>query len=96
MNTKKINRKAYLKADSEFHRKLIQFSLNNYLIRIDQIVHVYGQTYKHGLIREPEETLTEHMMIISALETRDGGLAEEYMRSHIRKSVASIKLKLVQ
>ncbi len=96
MKTKKINRKAYLKADSEFHRKLIQFSLNNYLIRIDQIVHVYGQTYKHGLIREPEETLTEHMMIISALETRDGGLAEEYMRSHIRKSVASIKLKLVQ
>ena len=94
MNVKKINRKAYLKADSEFHRRLIELSRNNYLMRINQIIHVYGRTYKHGLIRDPEETLTEHMMIISALETRDSGLAEECMRSHIRKSVSSIKLKL--
>jgi len=94
MNSKKINQKAYLKADSEFHRRLVQFSQNNYLNRINEIIHVYGQTYKHGLIREPEETLPEHLMIISAMETRDAGLAEECMRSHIRKSVSSIKLKL--
>lgn len=94
VNSKRINRKSYLAADSEFHRKLIEMSGNEYLKRINKIVHVYEQTYKYGLIREPDETLPEHLKIISALETREAGLAEEYMRSHIRKSVVMIRQKL--
>jgi len=94
VNSKRINRKAYLKADSDFHRRLIGMSGNEYLKRINQIIHVYEHTYKYGLIREPSETLPEHLKIISALETRDAGLAEEYMRSHIRKSIVMIRQKI--
>ena len=94
LNSKIIDREAYLKADVEFHSKLVQLTKNNYLLRMNKIAHVFNDTYKDGLVRNPEETLSEHMMILSAIETRDPGLAEEYMRNHLRKSIERIKLKL--
>jgi DNA-binding GntR family transcriptional regulator len=91
LNSKSIDRNSYLKADSEFHLRLIQMTGNDFLIRINQIAHVFNQTYMKGLIREPKETLSEHLMILSAMEMKDAGLAEECMRSHIRKTVEKIR-----
>ena len=94
LNSKNINREEYLKADFHFHNMIIQISNNNYLIKMNQIANIYNRTYRIGLIREPLETLPEHLMILSAIETKDTGLAEEYMRNHIRKSIEQIKLKI--
>lgn len=91
MNSKNIDHNSYLKADSEFHLRLIQMTDNDFLIRINQIAHIFNHTYMKGLIREPKETLSEHLMILSAMEMKDAGLAEECMRSHIRKSVEKIR-----
>lgn len=94
LNSKNIDRDRYLRADADFHNTLIQLTKNNYLIRMNHIAHVYNQTYKHGLIREPLETLPEHLRILSAMETRDTSLAEEYMRNHIRKSIGILKMRI--
>jgi DNA-binding GntR family transcriptional regulator len=94
LNSKKIDRDLYLKADQEFHHSIVHMTRNNYLIRMNKIAHVFNATYKEGLIRNPEETLPEHLMILSAIETRDSGLAEEYMRKHIRKSIERISKKI--
>lgn len=98
LNSKSIDQELYLKADSDFHYRLIQLTKNNYLIRMNKIAHVFNLTYRHGLIRPPEETLPEHLMILSAIETKNASLAEEYMRNHIRKSIDKIKqnLSLIQ
>ena len=61
---------------------------------MNQISNIFSQTYKLGLIREPSQTLPEHLKILSAIETGDAGLAEEYMRNHIRKSIEKIKLAI--
>lgn len=95
LNSKNINYDLYLKADSDFHHRLIQLSHNNYLVRMSKIVNIFERSYEHGLIREPSETLPEHLKIISALETRDPGLAEEFMRNHIRKSIEKIKVNII-
>ena len=94
LNSKDIDRIAYLKADSEFHHRLIQMTRNDFLIKMNEIAHVFNQTYRTGLIREPHDTLPEHLMILSAMDTRDICLAEEYMRNHIRKSIQTIKANI--
>lgn len=94
LNSKKIDRELYLKADQDFHSRIVNLTKNNYLIRMNKIANVFNDTYKEGLIRNPEETLTEHLMILSAIETKDCCLAEEYMRNHLRKSIERIKKKI--
>jgi DNA-binding GntR family transcriptional regulator len=94
LNSKTIHNEDYLKADFEFHSRLVQLTKNDYLINMNKITNVVNQTYKLGLIREPNETLSEHLKILSAMETKDVGLAEEYMRNHMRKSIEKIKLKI--
>lgn len=96
LNSKKIDRNAYLKADSDFHSRLIQMTRNNFLIKMNEIAHVFNQTYRIGLIREPHETLPEHLRILSAMDTRDTCLAEEYMRNHIRKSIETLKTRITE
>lgn len=96
LNSKDIDRLAYLKADSEFHHRLIQMTRNDFLIKMNEIAHVFNQTYRIGLIREPNDTLPEHLMILSAMDTGNVCLAEEYMRNHIRKSIQKIKNKYIE
>ena len=93
-NSKRIDKTTYMKADIDFHFRLVQLTNNNYLIKMNSIANVFNDTYKDGLVREPEETLPEHMKILSAIETRDNCLAEEYMRNHIRKSIEKIIQKI--
>ena len=94
LNSKNIDLKLYLEADSDFHFSIVQMSRNDYLIRMNKLANIQKMTYRQGLIRDPSETLPEHLKIISALETRDTGLAEEYMRNHIRKSIIAIRERI--
>ncbi|MCX6221487.1 MAG: GntR family transcriptional regulator [Bacteroidia bacterium] len=96
LNSNNINNEDYLLADSAFHHQIIKLSNNKYLIKMNQIYDSFTQTYKLGLIREPSQTLSEHLIILSAIEMGDASLAEEYMRNHIRKSIERIKLSIVR
>lgn len=94
LNSNTIFEKEYLKVDFEFHSRLVQLTKNDYLIKMNKISNIYNHTYKLGLIRPPHQTLSEHLRILSAIETGDAGLAEEFMRNHVRKSIDKIKLRI--
>lgn len=95
LNSKKIDSELYLEADSDFHLRIVQMSRNDYLMQMNKLANIQKMTYRQGLIREPSETLPEHLKIISAMETKDAGLAEEYMRNHIRKSIVAIRERIL-
>lgn len=85
--------KAYRKADQRFHEMIIKISDNQVLRRIEMLGNVMLICYNRGLIRPPKDTLIEHFAIISAIEQRDGDLAEKEIRTHLRKSRDSILLR---
>ena len=85
------NIEEYQKADHIFHNKIIAISQNSILTHLDMLGNLLIRTYQKGLIRSPEETLSEHFEIIDALETGDSDKAEMLAKKHLRKSQESIK-----
>lgn len=85
-NRDSIDKDAYGKADREFHNMILQLSGNEILIKMDVTSNVLVRTYTQGLVRDPSETLDEHIGIIQAIELGDGDMAEKRIREHSRKS----------
>jgi len=81
-----ISLKDYGRADQQFHKLLIQFSGNHILPRIEMVGNIHIISYNRGLIRPPQETLSEHYAIIDAIANHDSDLAEQHARSHLHKS----------
>ena len=83
---KKIDIKKYIIADQEFHNTILKISGNQVLQKFEVVKNITSQTYRGGLIREPEETLPEHLAIIEAIEKGDAEKAELFIRQHSRKT----------
>jgi DNA-binding GntR family transcriptional regulator len=92
---RKIDKKKYIESDQEFHNVILKLSGNQILKRFEILNNITFRTYRGGLIREPEETLDEHLGVIRALEQRNGELAEKLIREHSRKSVDMIREKFI-
>ena len=90
----KIDVKKYIEADQTFHNTVIKISGNQVLQRFEVVKNITSQTYRGGLLREPYETLPEHLAIIDAISKRDSALAEKLMREHSVKTQEMIKLQL--
>lgn len=86
-----INDEAYQKADREFHNTLMRLSGNEILSKLDITGNILVRTYSKGLVREPDDTLQEHMAIIDALEKKDSELAEMLIKMHTRKSMTALE-----
>ncbi len=76
--------------DLDFHFSIIQGSKNMRLIRmlcqdLYDLVRFYRFRLKSGFNRS-EQAYHEHNLIVSAIERRDGEMAETLMRHHIRAS----------
>ncbi|MBU0655575.1 MAG: GntR family transcriptional regulator [Gammaproteobacteria bacterium] len=76
--------------DLDFHFSIIQGSKNSRLIRmlcqdLYDLVRFYRFRLKSGFNRS-EQAYQEHNLIVSAIERRDGEMAETLMRHHIRAS----------
>lgn len=76
--------------DLDFHFSIIQGSKNTRLIRmlcqdLYDLVRFYRFRLKSGFNRS-EQAYQEHNLIVSAIERRDGEMAETLMRHHIRAS----------
>lgn len=84
---------AYQQADQRFHDLIIKLTGNKMLMRMEVIGNVLINSYRKGLIRKPDETLSEHFAIIDALRRRDAVKAEKIIRQH---SVKSRKVVLEQ
>jgi DNA-binding GntR family transcriptional regulator len=89
-----IEVKKYVMADQEFHNAILKLSGNAVLKRFEILSNITLHTYRGGLIRQPHETLPEHLEIIDALEKRDGELAENLIRDHSKKTCQILRQQL--
>ncbi|MCV9386709.1 GntR family transcriptional regulator [Reichenbachiella ulvae] len=92
---KKISMEDYASADRAFHAYILEWSGNQTLSHLEMLSNIHLKAFQAGLIREPKETLTEHLSIIEALENRDQERAEKEMRKHIEQSLIDFKGKLL-
>ncbi|MGR3809743.1 GntR family transcriptional regulator [Jiulongibacter sp. NS-SX5] len=93
LEQKDINEKAYRKADEVFHNTLVELSENQMLIRMNNMGQFLRQSYVFGLVRPPQETLTEHLAIIQAIEDGNTERAEQEIKNHARKSIETLEVE---
>jgi DNA-binding GntR family transcriptional regulator len=87
--------KAYAKEDRRFHNFVIEVGTKEFLKSMLQTYNIISASYQflssEGLVRAPNETIHEHLAVINAISQRDPDTAEELMRMHLKKSIASLK-----
>jgi len=86
INGAPIDAEKYRKADDRFHALLLEFSGNALLQKIYSHSMVQMRVQQLGLMRSPEETLSEHLAIVKAMEAGRADLAEKEIKNHIEKS----------
>lgn len=84
----------YSQEDRLFHNFVIQIGAKEFLRSILETYNIISFSYQvissEGLVRSPNETLAEHLAVIEAICDRDPEAAEDLMRSHFKKSAASL------
>jgi DNA-binding GntR family transcriptional regulator len=83
--------KRYMKEDQMFHEKIIELCGNSIITDFDQNFHFVMKSYQKGLIRPPEETLSEHQEIIEAIKQRKSQKAQELLIAHHLQSMQALK-----
>lgn len=83
---KDINVKEYYHDDIRFHDMIIELAANPVLKKMSNVSSIHKRVYSFGLIRPPEETLSEHNRIVEAICSRDISKAEVEIRNHINLS----------
>jgi len=81
-----IDANKYQIADSIFHDSIVQGCGNSFLSKLFKQGNILLIINMVGLVRPPEETLNEHLNIISAMKIRDSESVEALVRSHLDKS----------
>jgi DNA-binding GntR family transcriptional regulator len=86
--TKDVER--YAEEDRRFHNFLIEMGGDEILSGILEMYNLITSSYlvgfRGGLVRPPQETLSEHMAIIGAIHRQDAEKAEQAIRIHLRRS----------
>jgi DNA-binding GntR family transcriptional regulator len=82
----KIKVNAYRAADTKFHSELINLAQNTVLSRLYFFENLSNRIIQMGLVRPPEETLTEHLNIIKAISNNKPEQAAREAAKHIRIS----------
>ncbi len=90
--------KGYAREDRRFHNFVIdvgaQEFLKSILLTANIIRFSYQVLHSEGLVRPPNETIQEHLTVIEAIKERDSEAAEDLMRQHFKKSLASLKREI--
>ena len=90
-NGSAIEKRAYAEEDRRFHLYVAEIGSREFLKSILESFNIISFSYQlvtpEGLVRKPEETVTEHRDIIEAICSGDEGTAEDRMRSHFRRSI---------
>lgn len=85
-----IEMAAYAEADRAFHTRIMQWSGNAVILRLEVLSNIHLKAYQAGLLRPPEVTLPEHFGIIEAMAKGEDELAEQRMRAHIERSIEAL------
>ncbi len=87
--------KAYSRQDRSFHNFVVDIAAKEFLKNILQTYNIISFSYQvvssEGLVRRPSETIHEHLSVIRAISDRDSDAAENLMRLHFKRSIATIK-----
>ena len=87
--------KAYSRQDRSFHNFVVDVATKEFLKSILQTHHIISFSYQvissEGLVRPPNETIHEHLSVIRAISDRDSDAAENLMRLHFKKTIATLK-----
>ena len=87
--------KAYAMEDRQFHNFITEVGAKEFLKSILQTYNIISASYlflsSEGLVRSPDDTINEHLEVIKAICQRDAERAEELMRQHLKRSIASLK-----
>ena len=76
----------YIIEDMKFHEAIIDFSGNSILADIDRNLGCIHVSKVKGLVRPPEETLSEHLAIIEAFRAKNAVIAQSLMTQHHLRS----------
>lgn len=87
----KGDNKEYRNVDIEFHTGLAKRVRNHILSQATNDFWLLSVCLFQGLLRDPQETLPEHLEIIEALKKKDSKKAEELMREHIRRTIRKLE-----
>jgi DNA-binding GntR family transcriptional regulator len=92
-----IDLQAYARADKQFHTFIAEIGSREFLTTILQTLNIITLAYQNvtseGLIREPNETIKDHLKIIEAICNHDSKGAEQFMREHLSKAIITLKSK---
>jgi len=87
--------KAYSIEDRSFHNFVVDVAAKEFLKSILQTYNIISFSYQvvssEGLVRPPNETIHEHLSVIRAISEKDSDAAEDLMRLHFRKTIATLK-----
>ena len=87
--------KAYSREDRSFHNFVVDVATKEFLKSILQTFNIISFSYQmissEGLVRSPNETIHEHLSVIKAISDRDSDAAENLMRQHFKKTIATLK-----
>ncbi|MDJ0623197.1 MAG: GntR family transcriptional regulator [Desulfocapsaceae bacterium] len=91
---------AYSKADRRFHNFITEIASREFLTTILQTFNIISLAYQYanseGLIREPDDTIEDHLKIIDAICDHDPDNAERLMREHLEKTITKLKTIVTQ
>ena len=76
----------YREADQEFHNLVLSYSQNDLVKKLNRHFQIFSRSMIAGLLREPSETLPEHMAIIGALKNKDRDAASAATITHVEKT----------
>lgn len=85
----------YSKADKRFHTFIAEIGSKEFLTTILQTLNIITLAYQNvtseGLIREPNDTIKDHIEIVDAICNHDPEMAEQLMRDHLKKTITQLK-----
>jgi DNA-binding GntR family transcriptional regulator len=95
LNVKDItDYQAYSRADRQFHMLIADIASREFLTSILQTFNIISLAYQYptreGLIRNPNETIHDHLQIADAICNHDSAKAENLMREHLRTAIEEL------
>lgn len=96
LEVKKIaDYQAYSKADRQFHNYIAGIGSKEFLSSILQTFNIISLAYQYptseGLVRDPNDTIKDHIQIVEAICNHDPERAEELMRNHLMQTIEELK-----
>jgi DNA-binding GntR family transcriptional regulator len=92
--TEREDHVAVIRGNQAFHAAIMAIAQNSYLEQLLSVMQVYDQSTRVRILSskgELQRALHEHEMILKAIESGDGDLAEAAMRAHVARSAEVLR-----